>query len=137
MAKHNFSILCWNIAKNSNEQIKEYICEKNADIYFLQEAVIGQVGYKDEEKRDKKERLRIHSRSKEYETLYLQEKSTAKCSGVTKYTPLSSNPGSPAVCNCIIYNSKKFEIYKVQYGTNKVHCAIEVITIKQAVHLLL
>ena len=110
MAKHNFSILCWNIDKHSDERMKDYICGNKADIYFFQEAVISQAGYEASEK---------------YKTLYLEEKSTAS-------TPQSSSPRSPpAVCNCIIYNSKAFEVYKVINSKEEVHCAIDEVAVNK------
>ena len=116
MAKHNFSILCWNIDKHSDERMNEYICGNKADIYLLQEAVISQAGY---------EALKLKLKSEKYETLYLKEKSRTS-------TPQSSSPqSSPAVCNCIIYNSKTFEVYKVINGGEEVHCAIDEVAINK------
>jgi len=127
----NFSLLCWNIGKSTEDKMKEYIYESKADLCFLQEARIGQVRYTgkyDDEKLEKAKqllqlgelknlKLRLMLELEKYKTLYWQESSS------------SSSPGSNAPCNCIIYNSNIFEVYKVR--GKEVQCAVDEVTCDQ------
>ena len=122
----HFSLLCWNIGKSTSDKIEEQLSK--ADLCLLQEATIGQVGDK-----GKQQKLRSKLRSKRYEVLYLQESTTATYkSPSTANSPTSSTPGSPAPCNCIIYRTNSFQVYRIRRESGgqvtEVKCALDEVT---------